>query len=134
MFDVQINTKTGDWLFSGNRDLQMVEGNAAVQQRIITRLKIEQGWLLDPSGGQLGSRLSEKLQSISTIAITEMDQLVREALAPMNDIVVDEVSPEPDESGREINLHITYRIIGVEAEQTNFPTAEEIVFELTQGV
>lgn len=111
-YDFAIDTKTGDWLFSANRDIQGVEGDQVIQNRIINRLRIERGtWPLDPTDGALGSRLRSLTRVSRARALKEARLYVEEALAPMSDdiSVTDVVVEEQGVSA--IKLTISYDII-----------------------
>ncbi len=86
MWDIATDPVTGDWVFSANRDIQHVEGDQVIAQRIRHRLRIaRRAWELDPSDGALGSRLEEALRLPRGRVIREMRLMVDEALAPMSD-------------------------------------------------
>lgn len=91
MWDIAINHKTGDWVFTANADIQGVSGDQVVQQRILTRLRISRGWELDPTNGTLGSRLRGDLRLPKGRAMRELPLAVREALTPMDDITIQDV-------------------------------------------
>jgi hypothetical protein len=85
--DAALDSKTGDWLFSSNTDLQAVVGDQVVQQRIMTRVKMSRGWLLDPTRGSLGSLIRTSASRLSKErALNEVPLMIKEALAPMDDI------------------------------------------------
>ena len=111
--DIAIDFRTGDVKMSANRDLAGISGPDEIAQRIHLRLMIERGsWLDDPSEGQLGSRLRDLTGMKSGRVIGEADVLIREALAPMEDIIIDDIVIEVDEANnRQVNAHITYRDI-----------------------
>lgn len=102
-------TKNGDWIFSANGDIQGVAGELLLQQRVMTRLKIVQGWALDPTNGLLGSRLKSGLRLPQGRALRELPLMVREALAPITDINILDVTTElvPSDS-RAVLLKIVY--------------------------
>jgi hypothetical protein len=110
-YDIATDPKTGDWLFSANRDIQHVEGEDVVSQRLRHRLKIVRGaWILDPSDGALGSRIEQAFRLPRGRVIREMPLIVQEALAPMSDdidlqtVEVEEVTPT------QIRVRIDYAI------------------------
>lgn len=116
MYDFALDTKTGDWIFGANGDIQGVEGETVIEQRVWTRLHIRQGWELDPTNGQLGSRLSLGLHAIPRgRALIELPLMVKEALAPMDDISVSDVWTEESETDvNAIVIHIRYTVIDVD--------------------
>jgi phage gp46-like protein len=90
--DLAIDFNTGDLILSPHHDVARRVGVDTVQQRIRVRLRVRQGeWPLDPTGGSLGSRLFEALRYPQWRAESEVPLIVREALAPMDDIIVDDV-------------------------------------------
>lgn len=83
-----------DLIVSGARDLAGASGDAITQQRIVTRLKIEQGsWVLDDSGN-LGSQINRNLGSPLPRFEDSLPDLIRLALTDMIDISVDEIQIE----------------------------------------
>lgn len=102
-------SKDGDWIFSANGDVQGVSGELLVEQRVKTRLRIVQGWALDPTNGLLGSRLKSGLRLPKGRALRELPLMVREALAPMTDIRIQDVTTEEVSSdSRAVLLKIIY--------------------------
>lgn len=110
-YDFAVDPKTGDWLFSANRDIQGVEGEMVVAMRIRNRLRIARGtWHLDPTNGALGSRLETLFRLPRQRALNEARLMVEEALAPMDDInLTNVVVTELGVSG--MKLAIDYEII-----------------------
>jgi hypothetical protein len=107
-WDLAIDYNTGDLKVAPNEDFQARTGPATIDQRIRVRLRIEQGeWALDPSGGQLGSRLSEVLRLPNWRAMTELELVVKEALASMDDIDVQNVIVTKTDE-RTIGMQIEY--------------------------
>lgn len=112
MIDAAIDKDTGDWLFSAIRDLQMVEGDNLIVQRVRTRLLVEQGWELDPTDGTLGSRLTSVLHLPRVQALTQIDMMVREALLPMEDIIIQEIGYEEDaDDPRIVRVKLQYAAV-----------------------
>lgn len=110
-YDFATDPLTGDWLFSGNRDVQGVEGEQVVAQRIRHRLRIVRGsWALDPSDGALGSRLEQMLRLPRQRAILEARIMVEEALSPMDDVTVTDVQVV-EQGTTTLKLTILYQII-----------------------
>lgn len=91
-WDLRIDLETGDWLFDGKRDLQDVSGDALVLQRIHTRLKIRRGSFAYDRSGKLGSHIINLIRAGVPSARENLEQMVRDALDPMEDIQVTEIS------------------------------------------
>jgi phage gp46-like protein len=119
-FDLAIDYTTGDLLNAPNRDIQGRTGPDVYEQRIRIRLKIQRGtWALDPSGGELGSRILELARVSSARAVQEIEQYVREALEPMTDITVRDVTAKVNPKTQKIiMLDISYqpRVGGADTE------------------
>lgn len=93
MLDLAIDFNTGDLLVAPNGDIETREGQDTVEQRIRVRLKIVQGeWLLDPTNGQLGSTLTDAMRMSVPQALNLIPLVVKEALEPMTDIIVSDVT------------------------------------------
>lgn len=108
--DIATHPTTGDWLFSANRDMQVVKGSQVVQQRIRNRLKIVRGtWALDPTNGALGSRLDSILRIPRGRALQEIKLMVSEALSPMEDVEIIDIQTQ--EGVRSITVNIDYVIV-----------------------
>lgn len=123
-WDIATDPNTGDWLFSANRDLQAAVETQVVAQRIRNRLRIVRGsWPLDPSDGALGSDLAVSLHSERGRAIREAPLAVREALAPMDDISILNVSVE--EGARSLTIVLEY----VVTQEEDFNSMAERVSE-----
>lgn len=102
-----------DLVISPGRDIEIVSGQASVDQRIRVRLLAIQGeWELDPSNGRLGSHLGDAFRMPLARALQTVPMLVKEALAPMPDIEVDDVecSLNPDSTSA-IDILILYRMV-----------------------
>lgn len=110
-FDLAIDYNTGDLLQAPNHDIQGRTGQDVYEQRIRIRLKIQRGtWALDPTNGELGSRLLELARVSSARAVADVEQYVREALEPMRDINVRDVTAKISPvSPKAITLDITYQ-------------------------
>lgn len=110
MYDFAIDINTGDWVFSGNRDIQGVQGNQVVAQRIHTRLSIVRGtWHLDPTNGSLGSRLETLFRIPRQRALLEARLMVEEAVASMDDVNLTNVTIEEEGLGG-LRLKIDYEV------------------------
>jgi hypothetical protein len=85
-----------------------------MQQRIHVRLKVMRGtWFYDTTG-TLGSRLHEAFPLPRPIGAAAVEQMVREALAPMEDLFLDNVQVFGDEDdGRRVEVRLEYRPAGV---------------------
>jgi hypothetical protein len=106
MWDVALDEQTGDWLFSSNTDLQAVVGDQVVKQRIMTRLKMPRGWILDQTNGSLGSSLRALVHLPRGRLLNELPLAVKEALEPMDDIEIKNVYIE--EGIRQATVHLEY--------------------------
>lgn len=131
-YDLALDPVTGDWLFSGNRDFQGVEGEQVIAQRIRNRLRIvRRAWQLDPSDGALGSRLEEAFRLPRGRLMRELRLMVDEALAPMSDDieVTGVVVTEEGLGGMKIKIDYTIRSsdAGVPVENRE---GESLTFEL----
>lgn len=110
--DLALNFELGgDWVFTGHRDLQLVDGPALIKQRIMVRLFIQKPWDYDPSRGSLGSRLHEMLHYPRARALQELELVVREALEPLREVRVVKCDIDEQVDERQVNIHITYEII-----------------------
>lgn len=89
-WDIQLDPETGDFVFNGARDLSPVVGSAILRQRISNRLKIDYGsFVYEPA---LGSRLRSILGSGVSRTERNIRALIMDALEPMTDILVTDVS------------------------------------------
>jgi hypothetical protein len=106
--DLAIDYNTGDLLIAPNRDIEVRTGREEIEQRIRVRLRVYGGeWELDPSGGQLGSRLHDAFRLPVWRSRREIPLIVREALEPMKDISVRDVivDQDPDNpSGQNVTI------------------------------
>lgn len=94
-YDIAIDLKTGDLVWTGINDFGSRDGDALDKQRIHVRLFIERGeFIYDPTNGALGSRLLDILRLPRQRALVEAELYVREALEPMDDIEVSSVGVE----------------------------------------
>lgn len=105
-WDIQLDPETGDFVFNGARDLSPVVGSAILRQRISNRLKIDYGsFVYEPT---LGSRLRSILGSGVSRTERNIRALIMDALEPMTDILVTDVSISfPD--ARTIQATIIYQ-------------------------
>lgn len=108
--DLAINYNTGDIIMAPTNDIAVRTGTAVLEQRIRTRLRIRAGqWPLDPTGGELGSGLLEMTRVPTWRALTDIPRVVREALAPMDDLTIHDVSTEIDpKDDRRIIITLSY--------------------------
>jgi hypothetical protein len=85
------------------------------------RLMIYGGeWELDPSGGRLGSRVHDALRQPIWRAQEEVPQMVMEALEPMDDISVRDVTCDVDpDNSRGLDIVVYYSMVddGVASEE-----------------
>jgi hypothetical protein len=108
--DLAIDWNTGDLVISPTKDLSLRTGQGVVDQRIRVRLRIPYGsWDINPS---LGSRLPDMHRMPDSRARQTAELVVREALEPMTDIVVQDVHVESDlEDQRVVNILISYSMV-----------------------
>lgn len=95
--DLALDFVRHDLMVAPNKDIEMRQGQATIEQRIRVRLMVIAGaWELDPTQGQLGSHLYDATRLPLWRAEQEIPLLTKEALAPMTDIRVNEVQVQPD--------------------------------------
>ncbi len=129
--DLAIDYNTGDLLVSPNNDIDLRFSEQTIEQRIRVRLKMRQGqWLLDPSNGRLGSRIHETFRLPVWRTLTELSQIVKEALAPMRDITVNDVTAEVNaEDPTAIDIVITYALLDQGGAQTDLVLSTSLTIE-----
>lgn len=99
----------GDFIFNANRDLAGVSGTDLIEQRMKIRMRLMRGsWTYDEAG-TLGSNLRSLVGMAPDRAATVAPALVREALRPMDEIVVDDV--RVDTTSRDITLVVSYHLL-----------------------
>jgi hypothetical protein len=127
--DLAIDYNSGDLIVAPNKDLDRRTGSDLTEQRIRVRLRIIQGeWLLDPTGGTLGSRLVDSLRQPIFRAVDEIPLLVREAIEPMDDIDLVNVTCDPDPTdSRSVTVVIYYQVL----DQTGLTTEEQLTTSVT---
>lgn len=100
----------GDLILAGNRDLSGVSGPNLTDQRISTRLIVHRGtWVYDEEG-TFGSELYQAIGKPPDSAL-EIDALVRNALAPMSEVAIEEIFWEYDEDSKAVVIQVSYQII-----------------------
>jgi len=110
--DFAIDYTTGDLIVGPDGSFALRTGPGTVEQRIWIRLRAIQGeWRLDPTNGTFGSRLREVFRLPVFRSIPEAELVIREAVAPMDDITVQDVTVaiDPDDNTA-IKATITYVI------------------------
>lgn len=108
--DLAIDFDSGDLIFAPNFDLATRQGSDTVEQRIRVRVRVIAGsWDIDPT---LGSNIRDALRMPIDMALQMIPLLVKEALAPMDDITVQDVecSVNP-ESANIIDMVISYAMV-----------------------
>jgi hypothetical protein len=109
-WDLAIDYNSFDLIPAPSNDFDSRIGEDTVQQRIRMRLRIpRESWTLDPTDGSLGSNLDEIFRMPAFRAQSEGELIVREALAPMDDIEVTNVKLTSATDERIVNLVIEYR-------------------------
>lgn len=108
--DLAIDNNSGDLMFAPNQDLATKQGIATIEQRIRVRLRTIQGtWDLDPD---LGSRVLDATRMPVWRALDEIPLVVKEALEPMDDIIVsDVVCAQDSDRPQTIGITIKYNIL-----------------------
>lgn len=91
-WDIAQNLQTGDWEFDSKRDLKSADGLGLIQQRIHRRLIVQRDEYLYDRSGTFGSRLRTLLNMGVPAASAGLEMLIREALAPMDDITITNIS------------------------------------------
>lgn len=95
-YDYAIDFRTGDWQFTAGRDFQIVAGEGLIQQRASVRLRIPRGQYQYDETGTLGSQLHLTKRYQIDRALDEIPAIVQEALDPMEDLTVLEITAEQD--------------------------------------
>lgn len=114
-WDLALEGESGDLIFSPTLDLLGSTGEGLTKQRILLRCRIPRGvWAYDETG-ELGSRLAEISRNPGPVQLANAPALVREALAPMDDISVDSVQATTDENNRLV-VAVSYRPVLTEDE------------------
>lgn len=90
-WDIRQDPTTGDWVYTGHRDLMHSDGEDHIYQRIVTRLKIPRGEYIYDASGTLGSDLPEATRGLMDKTLPEVPTIIQEALAPMSDIRVNNI-------------------------------------------
>lgn len=108
-----LDALTGDLVTTPSNDFMLVSGAQLIEQRMRIRLKIPLGtWALDPTGGTLGSTVLTVTRMSNVQAAQQLPLLVKESLAPMNDIRIDDVNAWVDEADpRVVNFSVTYSVV-----------------------
>jgi hypothetical protein len=107
-WDFLRDLQNGDWQFSGNRDYSGVTGTMLIQQRMSINLKIPRGSFVYDSAKTLGSRLYDLLHTDFDRGLRDAPDIVREALAGMDDISIDEIQVLPSDDQRQLRIRIKY--------------------------
>ena len=122
--DLAIDYNTGDLKIAPSNDIGVRTGTEVLEQRIRVRLRAHAGeWHLDPTDGQLGSHLMDTTRLPTWRALTDVERVVREALAPMTDIHVRGVNASIDpKDERKITIDLAYSIVEPTGETDNNET------------
>jgi hypothetical protein len=105
--DLATDPATGDFMFGGTRDLMGCTGPELVNQRILTRARIPRGTFAYDENGTLGSRLHSIMGYPSQRQISSAPALVQEAVEPMDDIRVTNVTVNVTDDNR-LELHVKW--------------------------
>lgn len=136
--DIALDKATGDLVAEPNNDFAVVTGGDVIDQRIRIRLKVphgdwEQNLGLDVGEMGFGSRLNEMSRLPMERAFNEIPLVVKEALAPMEDIRVYDVvcSLNPD-APTKIDFTVYYVILedGEESEDGQQTFDDFVQFDL----
>lgn len=115
--DLMLDKATGDLRAEPNNDIAVVTGGDLIDQRIRVRLKTPQGdWLnnlgLAEGDFGMGSRMFEMTRLPMDRAFAEIPLVVKEALAPMTDIRVQDVLCSlPENIPAQIDFTVLYTIL-----------------------
>lgn len=122
MWDIALDLNTGDLIPSASGDFQGRDGSDLTHQRMIIRLRVPRGsWHLDPTG-TLGSRLKDVMRLPDFRAVPEAQLVVEEALRPMDDIEVVNVTTGRDEGDhRVVGVQVDYQVRDFGIEEVNSP-------------
>jgi hypothetical protein len=117
MWDLALS-ENGDLMFSPTRDLLGTTADELTKQRILVRCRIPRGsWAYDATG-TLGSRLAASSRNPHASQLQQAPALVREALAPMDDIQIEDVQVSTDENNR-LMVAVNFKsIISVDDQET----------------
>jgi hypothetical protein len=91
LWDIRYDSKVKDWVFDARRDLSESGGMQVVYQRVMTRLIIRRGSFIYDEDGDLGSRLMDLVSTSKRDVLRDLEIMVQEALAPMDDVTVTNV-------------------------------------------
>lgn len=111
--DLALDPNTRDLVISPRFDFSVRTGTEVIKQRITNRLRIPAGeWHLDPTDGTLGSHMKDLTRMPTFQVETDAPRVIREALAPMDDIIVHEVLVTIDpKNAKKVNISLTYAAI-----------------------
>ena len=123
--DLAVDYNTGDLKIAPSNDIGLRTGTEVLEQRIRARLRVYAGeWPLDPSGGLLGSHLRDITRQPTWRAVTDVERVVREALAPMDDVHVRSVNAQIDpKDERRIVIDLTYSVVEPTGETSDTATS-----------
>lgn len=124
--DLALDAVLGDLVATPSGDIMLVSGTEEVEQRIRTRLKVTLGaWALEPA---LGSSVASLLRLPSDMAAQQLPLTVKEALAPMSDVQVQDVVAWVDsQDSRKVDFTVTYVLVDSESAGQQIVFSDSIV-------
>ena len=107
--DLMLDPVTGDLVATAGNDVALVSGLEEIEQRIRTYVRVQVGsYQLDPT---LGGTAFSLLRVPVARAVEMLPLVIKETLAKMDDISVQDVVAEPDSTdSRKVRFTITYTI------------------------
>lgn len=108
--DLALDRTTGDLVASPSNDVTLVSGLAEVEQRMRTHLRVVLGsYELEPD---LGSTLTGLTRLPIGMAVAQLPLVVRESLAKMTDVQVEDVTAWVSEDDpRKVDFQVVYQVV-----------------------
>lgn len=107
--DLRIDKATGDLVTLANNDFALIDGLELIEQRMRIRIKTPIGTF--PGDLTLGSSLGHVMRLQVAMQLAQLPLTIKEALAPMDDILVHDVDCWVDDDPRAIRFNVTYSIV-----------------------